>query len=91
MVLQMNEVFGCYMDPETANAASLDESVKTLESVAAIMIQLALEKKNLRAELNSTDDEDVMGEIGQELKMIRSEESSWQRIASCLQSIIKVP
>lgn len=87
----MNEVFGCYMDPETANAASLDESVKTLESVAAIMIQLALEKKNLRAELNNTDDEDVMGEIGQELKMIRSEESSWQRIASCLQSIIKIP
>jgi hypothetical protein len=79
-----------YLTVEEAQAASLDQTDKALGAVVSMLYSLYLEKRNLRAELSSTDDEDEMGEIEQELKMIRGEESSLHRIESGLQSRLRV-
>ena len=84
-------IWGAYLTPEEAAQASTDQTDKALGAVIAMLAELYLEKRALRQELTSTEDEDTIGEIEYQLKLIRGEESSLHRIESGLQSRLKVP
>ena len=51
-----------------------------------MLTTLYLEKRNIRLQLEATDDEDEIGEWEWKLKMLRAEESSLHKIESGLQS-----
>jgi len=79
-----------YLTPEEASEASIDQTDKALGAVVAMLYGLYLEKRNLRMQLQRTDDDDEIGELEWQLKHIRSEESSLHRLESGLQSRLKV-
>lgn len=79
-----------YMTPEEAAQASVDQTDKALGAVIAMLYALYLEARNLRLRIVSEQDEDILGELEWELKMIRREESSLHRLESGLQSRLKV-
>jgi len=79
-----------YLTPEDSAAASIDQSDKALGWAIGELTQLYLTKRNLRMKLMATDDEETIGELEWELKLLRGEESSLHRITSGLQSRLKV-
>ena len=78
------------MSPEDSAAASIDQSDKALGWAIGELTQLYLEKRNLRFKIMAAEDEDEIGDLEFEMKLIRSEESSLHRIESGLQSRLKV-
>lgn len=78
-----------YLTPEDAAQASIDQTDKALGAVIAMLYALYLEARNLRLQIQAEMDEDVMGELEYELKLIRREESSLHRLESGLQSRLK--
>jgi len=89
-VATLTEGLAAYMTPEDSASASIDQSDKALGWVIGELTQLYLEKRNLRFKIMATDDEETIGELEWELKLLRSEESSLHRIESGLQSRLKV-
>jgi hypothetical protein len=82
-----------YESPEEAVGAAIDASEKSLGAVVAILVGLANEKANIHRYINELDvdeDEDEIQRWGERIKQIKSEESSWHRIESGLQSRLKV-
>ena len=79
-----------YMDPEESAYASLDQTDKALGWVIGQLMQLYLEKRNIRVELEELDDEEV-SDAEYRLKLIRGEETSLHRIESGMQSRMKMP
>lgn len=86
----VTEGLAAYMTPEDSAAASIDQSDKALGYVIGELTQLYLEKRNLHQQLSQTIDEETIGELEWQLKLLRSEESSLHRIESGLQSRLKV-
>ena len=79
-----------YMSIKEATEASADETDKALGATVAILRQLAMEKAMLHSEKWGIEDEERISAIDERLKEIKSEESSWHRIESGLQSRLKV-
>lgn len=86
-----NGVWGAYLTPEEAASADTSSTDRTLGAVIAMLAELYLEKRSIRKELESTDDEDDIAAMEWRIKMIKSEESSLHRIESGLQSRLRVP
>lgn len=86
----ITEGLSAYLTPEDSAAASIDQSDKALGWAIGELTQLYLEKRNLRFKIMATDDEEELGDLEFEMKLIRSEESSLHRIESGLQSRLKV-
>jgi len=80
----------CYLSPEESAAASIDGTDKALGWVIGQLTQSYLVARNLRMKLTATNDEDEIGELEWQLKLLRQEESSLHRIESGLQSRLKV-
>ncbi len=75
-----------YMSPEEAAAASLDQTDKALGAVIAMLYELYMEKRNIRLQIETEMDEEMIGELEYQLKLLKSEETSLHRIESGLQS-----
>lgn len=86
----ITEGLDAYMTPEDSAAASIDQSDKALGWAIGELTQLYLIKRNLRTKLMATDDEEEIGDLEFEMKLLRSEESSLHRIESGLQSRLKI-
>lgn len=86
----INEGLAAYLTPEDSAAASIDQSDKALGWCVGQLTSLYLEKRNLHQRLAQTNDEETIGELEWELKLLRSEESSLHRIESGLQSRLKI-
>lgn len=84
------EGLDAYLTPEDSAAASIDQSDKALGWAIGELTQLYLAKRNLRMKLMATDDEEEIGDLEFEMKLLRSEESSLHRITSGLQSRLKI-
>lgn len=84
------EGLDAYLTPEDSASASIDQSDKALGWAIGELTQLYLEKRNLRFKIMATDDEEELGDLEFELKLLRSEESSLHRIESGLQSRLKI-
>jgi hypothetical protein len=80
-----------YLSPEDSDALATDDVAKKLNNIVSLLVEYFLEKRNLRKELELTDDEEKAEELEWKLKMLRAEESSLHRIESGLQSLLKVP
>ena len=92
MILDTYEsIWGAYKTPEEASTAATGETDRTLGAVISMLAELYLEKRAIRMQLEDETDDDVIGELGYQLKLIRSEESSLHRIESGLQSRLKTP
>lgn len=83
-------VWGPYLSPEEASMADAASTDKALGAVIAMLAQLYMEKRQIRMELEDTNDEEIIGDLEWRLKMIRNEESSLHRMESGLQSRLKV-
>lgn len=86
----MSNPMGPYLTPTEAARASVDETDKALGAVVSFLYALYQEKRKLRYMIQSTEDDEEIGEMEYELKMIRGEESSLHRLESGLQSRLKV-
>lgn len=75
-----------YMSAEDFEKMANDSTDKTLEYVVSLLYLYLLKKRNLRVQLESEVDEDVIGEIEWRLKLLRDEEKSLHRLESGLQS-----
>ena len=75
-----------YQSPEEGAQASSDMTDKALGAVIAMLTQYLYDKQALRAQLDETDDAGVIALLEGELKLIRNEEQSLQKILSGLQS-----
>jgi hypothetical protein len=80
-----------YLSPEDSDALATDDAAKKLNNIVSLLVEYFLEKRNLRKELELTNDEEKAEELEWKLKMLRAEESSLHRIESGLQSLLKVP
>jgi len=80
----------CYLTPEESAAASIDGTDKALGWVIGQLTLSYLKARNLREQLVQTNDDDKIGELEWQLKLIRQEESSLHRIESGLQSRLKL-
>jgi hypothetical protein len=87
----MDSAFGAYLTPEESMCADASSTDRTLGAVISMLAGLYLEKRNIRMQLEATDDEEEIAELEWKLKSIRSEESSLHRIESGLQSRLKMP
>jgi hypothetical protein len=80
-----------YLSPEDSDALATDDAAKKLNNIVSLLVEYFLEKRNLRKELELTNDEEKAEELEWKLKMLRAEESSLHRIESGLQSLLKIP
>ena len=81
---------GPYLTPLEATQAAVDETDKALGAVVSFLYSLYQEKRKLRTLIMNEPDDEIVGELEYELKMLRSEETSLHRIESGLQSRLKV-
>jgi len=81
-----SNAIGPYLTPLEATRASMDETDKALGAVVSFLYALYQEKRVLRTLIRSSEDDEEIGEMEYEMKMIRGEESSLHRIESGLQS-----
>lgn len=63
-----------YETPEEATMASLDMTDKALGAVIAQLGIYLLKKQEIRRELETTDDEETIGGLEWNLKLLRNEE-----------------
>lgn len=79
-----------YQTPEEGQCAAIDMTDKALGAVIAQLGLYLLEKQEIRRQLERTDDEEEIGNLEWQLKLLRNEEGSLQRIMSGLQSRLRV-
>lgn len=79
-----------YQTPEEAQSASIDMTDKALGAVVAMLGLYLIEKQEIRRQLERTDDEERIANLEWQLKLLRNEEGSLQRIMSGLQSRLRV-
>lgn len=79
-----------YQSPEEAATAAQGETDAALGYVIAQLSWYLDEKVRIRQELSLTEEEDRIGELEWELKLLRNEEQSLAKIGSMLQSRLKV-
>lgn len=82
----MIDGMGPYLSPLEATQASADETDKALGAVVSMLYLLYQEKRQLRLQINLELNDQEIGDLEYEMKMIRAEESALHRIESGLQS-----
>lgn len=78
------------LSPEEWASMSIDQTDKALGWVLGQLVALHMKMRNIRIELFKTSDDDTIGELEWQLKLLRQEESSLHRLESGFQSRLKV-